>query len=46
MTPFLVTSLTASYNETVQSNQNSLGAPQHLITPETLITASLNYKPY
>jgi hypothetical protein len=37
MTPFLVAALTASYNETVQS---------HLITPETLITASLNYKPY
>jgi hypothetical protein len=37
MTPFLVAALTASYNETVQN---------HLITPETLITASLNYKPY
>jgi hypothetical protein len=37
MTPFLVAALTASYNETVQS---------HLVTPETLITASLNYKPY
>jgi hypothetical protein len=46
MTPFLVAALTASYNETVQSNPNSVGLPQHLITPETLITASLNYKPY
>ncbi len=46
MTPFLVAALTASYNETVQSNTNIVGAPQHLITPEGLITASLNYKPY
>ncbi len=37
MTPFLVATLTASYNETVQN---------HLITPEDLITVSLNYKPY
>ncbi len=37
MTPFLVAALTASYNESVQS---------HLITPEDLITVSLNYKPY
>ena len=37
VTPFLVAALTASYNESVQN---------HLITPETLITASLNYKPY
>ena len=43
MTPFLVAALTASYNESVQSNPNTM---QHLITPETLITASLNYKPY
>jgi hypothetical protein len=46
MTPFLVAALTASYNETVQSNPNNAGLPQHLVTPETLITASLNYKPY
>jgi hypothetical protein len=46
MTPFLVASLTASYNETVQSNPNNVGLPQHLVTPETLITGSLNYKPY
>jgi hypothetical protein len=46
MTPFLVAALTASYNETVQSNPNNVGAPQHLTTPEGLITASLNYKPY
>jgi hypothetical protein len=46
MTPFLVASLTASYNESVQSNPNTANLPQHLITPETLITASLNYKPY
>lgn len=46
MTPFLVATLTASYNETVQSNPNNVGAPQHLITPEDLITVSLNYKPY
>jgi len=37
MTPFLVAALTASYNESVQS---------HLITPEDLVTVSLNYKPY
>jgi hypothetical protein len=37
MTPFLVATLTASYNETVQS---------HFITPEDLVTVSLNYKPY
>jgi len=37
MTPFLVATLTASYNETVSS---------HLITPEDLVTVSLNYKPY
>ena len=37
MTPFLVATLTASYNETVQN---------HLITPEDLVTVSLNYKPY
>lgn len=46
MTPFLVAALTAAYNESIQSNPNNTGAPQHLITPETLITASLNYKPY
>ena len=37
MTPFLVATLSASYNETVQS---------HTITPEDLVTVSLNYKPY
>jgi Putative beta-barrel porin 2 len=37
MTPFLVAALTASYYETVQN---------HLITPQDLITVSLNYKPY
>ncbi len=34
MTPFLAATLTASYNETVSS---------HLITPEDLVTVSLNY---
>jgi hypothetical protein len=37
MTPFLIAELTASYNESVQN---------HLITPEDVITVSLNYKPY
>jgi hypothetical protein len=37
MTPFLVAALTASYYETVQN---------HLITPQDLVTVSLNYKPY
>ena len=46
MTPFLVAALTASYNESVQSNPNTANLPQHLVTPGGLITASLNYKPY
>jgi Putative beta-barrel porin 2 len=37
MTPFLVAALTASYTERIQS---------HLITPQDLVTVSLNYKPY
>ena len=37
MTPFLVAALTASYTERVQN---------HLITPQDLVTVSLNYKPY
>ncbi len=37
MTPFLVAALTASYNVSVQ---------KPFITPEDVITVSLNYKPY
>jgi hypothetical protein len=37
MTPFLVAALTATYSERVSN---------HLITPEDLVTVSLNYKPY
>jgi len=37
MTPFLVAALTASYTERVDN---------HLITPQDLVTVSLNYKPY
>jgi hypothetical protein len=37
MTPFLTAAVTAAYTERVAS---------HLITPQDLITVSLNYKPY
>ena len=37
MTPFIVAALTASYTERVSD---------HVITPQDLITVSLNYKPY
>jgi hypothetical protein len=37
MTPFIVAALTFSYSETVQN---------HFITPQDLVTVSLNYKPY
>jgi Putative beta-barrel porin 2 len=37
MTPFLVAALNASYSERTEN---------HLITPEDLVTVSLNYKPY
>jgi hypothetical protein len=37
MTPFLVAALTASYTERILD---------HFVTPEDLVTVSLNYKPY
>jgi long-subunit fatty acid transport protein len=37
MTPFLTAALNASYNERVAD---------HLITPQDVVTVSLNYRPY
>jgi hypothetical protein len=37
MTPFLSAALNASYNERVAD---------HLITPQDVVTVSLNYRPY